>query len=94
MNTAKLVKTCVLRENAHLYHVTPPMEYGWGNVNQATTEYVIVSAVNIPFGGPETYIFAANAAGEVIEWAELPGSYRGGLNHTEALRRAGYTIQA
>jgi len=49
------------------------------------TEYVVVSATNVPFSGPETYIFPADKEGNVLSWCELPGSFRGGLDIDEAL---------
>ena len=55
-------------------------------------EYVIVSAVNAVFSGPETYIFEANDKGEVVDYGELEGSFRGELNHAKALANAGYSI--
>lgn len=54
--------------------------------------FVVVSATVAPFSGAETYIFAANEEGEVDDWSELDGSYRGGLNHAEALQGAGYEL--
>ncbi len=55
--------------------------------------YVIVSAAEV-LGEPETYIFEADPLGNVIEWIELEGSYKGGLDHEQALRRAGYMIES
>ena len=55
-------------------------------------EYVVVSAVVAMITGPETYIFGGNARGEIVEYAELDGSFRGGLDHEAALNRAGYTV--
>lgn len=55
--------------------------------------YVVVSATHAMFSGPETYIFGANEDGRVVDWGELPGSYRGGLNHKEALEAAGYVVE-
>ena len=46
--------------------------------------FVVVSAIRHSLAH-ETYIFPANAAGEVTDWGELPGSYRGGMSHEEAL---------
>lgn len=79
--------------DARLYKVDPPIEQkDWeGNV-EATHEYVIASATNVMFSGPETYLFPANEAGEVIDWGELDGSYRGGFDHEAALTGAGYEV--
>jgi hypothetical protein len=56
--------------------------------------YVVTSAVNAPFSGsgPETYIFPADTTGKVLDWLELPGSFRGALDHERAIRGAGYSI--
>ena len=56
------------------------------------TRYVVVSATDVMPGGPETYIFPADEDGNVLNWQEMTGSYRGGLDHAEALRRMGATI--
>ncbi len=69
--------------HAALYRMNPPHE---GN------EFVIASAANALYSGPETYLFPADADGRVIGWSELEGSYRGGLSHARALGRAGYSI--
>ena len=70
---------------AILWKLQPPMD-----TRQGETEYVITSAAVVRFTGPETYIFPATDSGEVTDWVELSGSYRGGFDHKEALRRAGY----
>lgn len=46
--------------------------------------FYIVSAVTVPYSGPETYIFPADVSGEVTDWSavvELGGT----LNHKEAI---------
>lgn len=56
--------------------------------------YVVVSAAVVESGlggGPETYIFPADAAGNIVSWSHLKGSFRGGLDHTRALRGHGCT---
>lgn len=75
--------------DARVFVVSPPLD---GH------QFVRVSASN--FGAtflqdrsdPETYIFPCTPDGEVIDWAELDGSYRGGLSHARALEYAGYVI--
>lgn len=74
---------------ASLYRVSPPMRSGW------TDEYygfVIVSAAMVS-DVPETYIFGADEDGEVLHWLELPGSFRGALDHVAALEGAGYRVR-
>lgn len=79
--------------DARLYMVSPAAEQrDWDGALEATHDYVIVSATTVPFSGPETYIFPATPDGEVADWGELDGSYRGGLDHEEALRNAGYVV--
>ena len=71
-----------------LYACFPPMtEY-----NGKSYRYVVVSASSVMFSGPETYIFPADKTGEIVDWGELDGSYKGDLSHYEALMNAGYTI--
>ena len=60
-------------------------------------EYVVVSAAkdgtdhfNQTIG--ETFIFGSDETGKVISFLELPGSYKGGLDHQKALNDAGYDI--
>jgi hypothetical protein len=94
--TATRIRTLEsFRGNAALYRVEPPMKgaAGWGDEGPTVTyPYVIVSAAHVPYSGPETYIFGATEQGEVADWLELPGSYRGRLDHAEALTAAGYAI--
>lgn len=63
----------------------------WDGKPTETTEYVITSAVNAMFSGPETYVFAADEDGEVTGCGELEGSFRGALDHDHAI--AGFCTQ-
>jgi hypothetical protein len=36
--------------------------------------------------GPETYAFPADEAGEILSWAELPGSMKVTLDHAAVAR--------
>ena len=49
------------------------------------TRFVVTSATRA-IGVPETYIFPIDEHGIVLSWGELPGSYRGGLDHDEAIQ--------
>ena len=89
--TAKLVKA--LPPNTigavwKVYHLDPPIEYDEGR----KAEHVVVSASVVQYSGPETYVFPSTEGGEVTSWVELEGSYRGGLDHAEALNNAGYVV--
>ena len=80
---------------ARLYRVEPPisLERDWDEETKGlTTEYVVVSAV-VAYSGPETYIFPADAEGNVTNWGELNGSFRGDMDHERALVAAGYVVQ-
>ena len=82
--------------NARLYECTPPMEWDYWDGKKDVkkkAKYVIVSAANVMYDGPETYIFPANKKGEVTNWGELEGSYKGGLSHRAALQGAGYDLE-
>lgn len=81
--------------DARLFRLSEPMAcgYDWeSGEHKSNTEYVVVSATIAPYSGAETYIFAASESGEIQNWMELDGSYRGGLDHAEALRGAGYEV--
>lgn len=96
--TATLIKEMPKHRNAthfvnqKLYKLSPPISGGYED--KPDCEYVIVSAAMVPHSGPETYVFGSDEAGKIIDWNERAGSYRGGLDHEEALRRAGYSVRA
>jgi hypothetical protein len=95
MGTAKRVKSTLkeFKGEAHLYKVDPPASYYTGHTEpEHTTEYVVVSAVNAPCSGAETFIFPADEEGNVLDWAELEGSCRGDYTHEHALEEAGYKL--
>lgn len=70
-----------------LYKVEPPYTVrNWNDEPTCDASYIVVSAVNAMFSGPETYIFPAREDGEIIDWGELPGSYRGDYDHDEAIQ--------
>lgn len=98
MATATFVKDLTnFRGEARLYRLTPPLEAERWNVDTETDEtqameFVAVSAVVAYSSGPETYIFEADSDGNVLAWGELSGSFRGDLDHEQALRNAGYEV--
>lgn len=66
----------------------PPAVYRGG-----VTDFIIVSTSYMHDGlVNETYVFPASDTGEIIDYEEIDGSYQGGTDHDEALRRAGYTL--
>ena len=84
------------RGDARLYKLSEPTEYNkpWDDdaPPAKTTDYIIVSAAHTVDHGPETYIFPALEDGDVLDWGELDGSFRGGLDHKKALKAAGYIL--
>ncbi len=48
-------------------------------------DHIVTSAASVPYSGPETYVFAATPGGVIKCWTELPGSFRGDLDHDRAL---------
>lgn len=89
MKTATLKKANLPRYTgtAHLYELSEPIGY---NGNQES-KFVVVSATSF-MTGAETYIFPAEEGGEVINWGELDGSFKGSLDHHRALEGAGYSV--
>ena len=99
MGTATFVKHTGVKNDMvvqqSLYRLDPPLRaHSWDDDEEVPAyEYVVVSAANVIFSGPETYIFGANEKGEVVDWAELPGSYKGGLSIADALMDVGYALK-
>jgi hypothetical protein len=93
--TARFIRDVGWKGDARLYRVDPPMlTHSWGDEDASPTEHehVIVSAVVAMYSGPETYIFPATAEGEAVDMLEMDGSFRGALDHEQALRNAGYEV--
>ncbi len=93
--TAKLLKDNLPDFTGHaaLYKLSPPLvEKDWDEKVKGKHAFVVVSATNAMFSGPETYIFPADKKGKIKSWGELDGSYRGGSDHRRALRDAGYAV--
>ena len=100
MKTATFVSrtTSPVGADQRLYRLTPPMRAKrWSDEAEEYVdvhyEHVVVSAVFSLFSGPETYVFGASADGEIVNLMEQDGSFEGGLDHAEALRRAGYEVR-
>lgn len=65
-----------------LWEVCPPL-CGYG--------FIVTSQYEDTFD-METYIFPSDPEGKIIDWGELPGSYKGGLDHNMCIEKAGYRI--
>ena len=83
MKATKVLDNIGDRAVQHVYKLEPPM---------GDAEFVVVSACNVMFSGPETYIFKSTETGEILDWTEMNGSFKGGLDHDRALRNAGYEV--
>lgn len=78
-----------------LYRLNPAHVETDYDGTERSIEWVVVSAVNVPSSGPETYIFESTPDGsDVVDWGELEGSYRGGMDHEAALAGMGYEVAA
>jgi len=89
MHIAKFIKVIEdWKSDAKLYALSVQLD-GHSYVVAASS-----AVEHIPGTPPirETLIFGADADGHVLTFDELPGSYIGGLDHEEALRRAGYEV--
>lgn len=76
------------------YLLDPPMvteaaDDTYSEVIVTCARLVVVSA-SWRMDEPETYIFEADAMGNIVDYTELPGSFHGQLDHQAALRGAGY----
>lgn len=80
---AVFIKSLPWRGDARLFKVEPP--YGGHS-------YLVVSAALVPFSGHETYIFHADADGEVTDWCEMEGSRKGSHSHPSVLGAIGYSV--
>lgn len=97
MKTATLIKDRLTDFTGHaaLYKLSEPLKaFDWDGKLEGEYEYVVVSATSAWLGGSETYIFPSNKDGEVVDWRELKGSYRGGMSHETAINGAGYKLIA
>lgn len=68
-------------DNAKLWKLSRPFRPEYSD---RSVEYVVSSAVHV-LGIPESVLYSADSNGEVLSWSELPGSFRGDLNHQEAI---------
>lgn len=85
-----------LEADQRVFMMDPPLDGNEFVCVSATTMNKIARLAN-SYGvnlklEPETYIFACDAAGFITNYGELEGSYRGGMNHAQALMNAGYEI--
>lgn len=81
---AKFIKNPVgFRGDARLYRLDEPLN---------NNEFVIVSGISNEFG-IETFIFGADEEGEISDFTELEGSFKGDIDHERALENAGYDVE-
>lgn len=75
-----------------LYRLSPPLTHEDWDGSTQVYQYVIASGADAPFSGPETYLFPADANGEISNWGELEGSFRGDIDCDRAIENAGYQV--
>jgi hypothetical protein len=88
--TATLIRDDLPRFSGHAAHYRLSVPLGEYYGDQRFTDVVVSTAC--VGGRDETYIFGADADGNVTNWGELPGSVKDCTDHAEALAGAGYTI--
>lgn len=70
------------RSDARLYRLSEPVPYD----DSEDVGHIVVSAViAMDTGEAETFIFPAREDGKVISYGEMPGSFRGDLDHERAI---------
>jgi hypothetical protein len=79
------------KSDAQLWKLSEPVGYDEDG-GAKVADHVIVSAVEVMFSGPETYIFPATSDGDALDMLEMVGSLRGALDHEAAIARAGWEI--
>lgn len=78
-----IMRAVNMRGDAILFEVSPPYY---------SNKYIISSAIDNEFG-METYLFAADEHGKVVNWTELPGSTRWVYDPYRPLADEGYTVK-
>lgn len=79
-----------LHSEARLYHLDPPLHSTiWG---EQDVEYVVLYSTFYPITGEITYVLSSDETGRIVSPLDLEGSYEGGRDLAEALRRAGYEV--
>ena len=73
--------------DARLYKLSKSIKFHKFD-KEKNTNYIIISSVEllIPYNTKETYIFPADSNANILSWTELPGSYRGALDHEKAIK--------
>ena len=94
MKTATFIKWLTdWRGHAALFKLSEPAQVDWyleEDEEPTYTDYVVVSGVVAFLGEAETLIFPADKEGEVPSMTEMPGSFRGSIDHDKALEGLGY----
>ena len=91
-NIAERIKK--IKGSQMLWKVTPPIitEPCYEGDTKKKFNYIITSCASV-FGQPETYVFGADKNGEILDWGELDGSFKGDFDHERAIIGAGYQIK-
>jgi hypothetical protein len=91
--TMTTTPVALIRENLPDFHGTANL-YRVLEANDTfkAGDHFVASATDVPFSGPEVYLFRTDPTGKVTDWSELPGSSRGTLDIDEVLGAAGYAV--
>ena len=74
---------------SRLFRLEPPP----ASPNGTVAEFVLVCEASF-ITGLETFIYACDRDGAVLDWEEMEGSIRGKMDYEAALNEAGYEIAA
>lgn len=96
MTTIKKIRRVDGLENGWLFELSEEVAYSWWDFytdedRYETTKYVIISGIS-NLWGTETFIFPANAEGEIVDWKQLDGSLYGMNSIDEVIRRNGWEL--
>lgn len=96
MTTIKKIRQIPEMANGWLFELSEEVGYSWHHFDTdqdiyEMTNYVIISGISNVWG-TETFIFPANAEGEIVDWKQLDGSLYGINSIDEVIRRNGWEL--
>lgn len=96
IKTAEFIKTYWIDTDVdkRLYKLSEQVQYLYG-YDDLKTEFIVVSGCYIKaIDREETYIFASDKTGKITCWAEMDGSFNGGIDHEKAINDLGFSLVA
>jgi len=79
------------KSDARLYVLSGPVDYEDDGGQRCTINIVVSKAMG--YLTAETYIYPADAGGNVLDWCELDGSQKRDISHDDLLREAGWIVR-